>query len=49
MTASEIAQLVQQLEKIEVHGKENLNLLLGAIQFLEKKYFECQEEVTGNG
>ena len=50
MTDKEIAQLVQELEKIEVHGKDNLVRLLGVIQFLERAYFKCMEkEVNTDG
>lgn len=50
MNCTEIAQVVQQLDKIEVHGKDNLDRLLGVIQFLENAYIKAQEkEVNTDG
>ena len=44
MTIKEYEQLIRTLNKIEVHGADNLDMLLACIKFLEQKQKESEEE-----
>lgn len=43
MTIKEFEQLIRTLNKIEVHGTDNLDMLLACIKFLEQKMSESEE------
>lgn len=44
LTDKEVQAILTTLEKIEVHGFENMNALMGLIQYLENKNKESEEK-----
>lgn len=46
LTDKELNAILTTLEKIEVHGFENMNALMGIIQFLKQKQKEVEEDAV---
>lgn len=50
---NQLAQVINTLNRIEVHGKDNLDMLLGCIMLLERMSTQSQEpsaeEESANG
>lgn len=44
MNEKEYEQLIRTLNKIEVHGADNLDMLLACIKFLERKQNEVKKD-----
>lgn len=44
LTKEEIQVLIRTLEKVEVHGYDNLNFMLGVIGLLRQKLEEERED-----
>lgn len=44
ITEKELNAILTTLERIEVHGFDNMNALMGVIQFLKQKQKESEEE-----
>lgn len=44
ITEKELNAILTTLEKIEVHGFDNMNALMGIIQFLKQKQNEVKED-----
>lgn len=44
LTEKELIAILTTLERIEVHGFDNMNALMGVIQFLKQKQKESEEE-----
>ena len=46
LTDKEVQAILITLEKIEVHGFENMNALMGIIQFFKNKQNEVKEDAN---
>lgn len=44
LTEKELIAILTTLERIEVHGFDNMNALMGVIQFLKQKQKESEED-----
>lgn len=44
LTEKELIAILTTLERIEVHGFDNMNALMGVIQFLKQKQKESEKE-----
>ena len=49
LTEKELQAILTTLERVEVHGFDNMNALMGVINFLKQKQNEPTESEEDNG